>query len=196
MWTVFVICVLLLPCQFSSPTAAGSILRIPDIGMSSPPISLRDISVPGPGYPWDWYQMYASVRNTLVLRSAAYASIVNSETDLNQTSQMTWRGVPSIQGAPVNTTVSNITIPYFDIQGWEWVQDLGDLPSGIEESITGQGALNIASGNNPMQDAVEGNAALLKTDPWQPQMDHLLAAQQWRAFSIRDGPQLGTAAEA
>lgn len=166
-WIVFMICALLLPSQFAAPIASGSISWIPDIEMSPVATTLNNISVAGPGYPWDWYQEGAAQRNTLVLRSAAYASSV--QINPNRPSLMTWRGVPSLRDAAVNTIIGNITVPYFDIQGWEWVQHLSDLPDGMEDIVTGEGSLNISSVNNPIQPAIEGNAVILKKDPWQQQ---------------------------
>ncbi|KAK0726162.1 hypothetical protein B0H67DRAFT_551532 [Lasiosphaeris hirsuta] len=165
-WSLFLICALLLPGQLAAPIASGSVSWIPRSISSPSPSPLRGITVPGPGYKWNWYQMFPAVRNTLVLRSAAYATMITAQTSAHQAAVPAWRGVPSAYDLPLKTTVHNITIPYFDIQAWEWVRDISILPDAVRNAVTGDGVLNITSEDNPLQDPVEGNAALLKTDPW------------------------------
>ncbi|KAK5655240.1 hypothetical protein OQA88_5807 [Cercophora sp. LCS_1] len=173
-WAMFGICAILLPSQVAAPIASGSVSWIPNT-ISSPSLQpLRGVTVPGPGYRWDWYQTYPAVRRTLVLRSAAYATMIAAQ--MNSAGHRlegdgggkvpAWRRVPSAEGLSRKSTVDNITIPYFTIQGWEWIQNVSLLPNSILNAVVGQGTLNITGEDNPLQDPIEGNAALLQTEPW------------------------------
>ncbi|KAH6673266.1 hypothetical protein B0J14DRAFT_639209 [Halenospora varia] len=169
-YIIFIVCVLLLPSQFAAPILSGSISWSPDMMVVPAPYRLKNIQVAGPGNPWAWYQSFPNVRNSLVLRSSSYASVVTVQSNSHQMSS-TWRTVPSSQHLPVNTTISNITIPYFVIQDWSWIQDVTTIPKEILNAVTNNsaGTLNIAGPNNPLEDPIEGSAALLKTTPWQTQ---------------------------
>ncbi|KAK0623834.1 hypothetical protein B0T14DRAFT_565153 [Immersiella caudata] len=172
-WAMSSICAILLPSQVAAPIASGSVSWIPKT-ISSPSLQpLRNVPVPGPGYHWDWYQMYPAVRSTLVLRSAAYATMIAAQ--MNSAEHVlgggsakvpAWRSVPSAEGLPLKSTVDNITIPYFTIHGWEWIQDVSLLPDPLLAAVVGQGMLNMTNEENPLQDPIEGNAALLRTEPW------------------------------
>jgi hypothetical protein len=172
-WLTLIIIALAWPAQLVAPLASGSVSWIPDSIMVQ---SKRraDVDVGGTGYPWDWYQMYANNRETVVQRAASIGDagqILNLRDDTIQNAMASRRLVPSLRKYYNGSLLGNMTVPYINIHSLEWALEAEVIPNDIKDAVlnTDSKSLQISKSSNPLQQAVPGNAALLKTSQWSQQ---------------------------
>lgn len=159
-WIVSAILCFSLPSRFVEPLAYSSVKWVLFYVDGAVPLDMKNIYDAGPGYSWQWYNMFPSYRSGLVLRAAGMANIVTANSVKHSTSITSRRVMSSWSTVPINTILANITVPVFNIESFDWVIDLAVLPSGIAESVKDVGLLNISTVENPVLfDPIEGNAA-------------------------------------
>jgi hypothetical protein len=162
------ICMLLFPVQYCSPIATGSISWIPRSVPGNNQIQMNEAMVAGLGWGYDWYTMYPQNRYLVLLRAAALGSLIGSgnNTDVDSLPR-TSRIIMPLEGQPINTTLSNVTLPYFNVTNLSWIQDPNDFPPDIEDSIKNMWQMNVTRTQN-LTDPVPGNVFLIDKVPWTP----------------------------
>ena len=119
------------PASFSSPLLTGSISWQASLRNISDADVLKNVGlgVNGP-YPAPWQSWYAdmSFRTRFVHRAAALATRAwNSVTDNIQDPPTFKRVIPSLQNLPVGSSLKNVTVPWFNIQSFNWVTRGSDI---------------------------------------------------------------------
>lgn len=112
--------------------------------------------------------------------------------------------VPQFASYNNGTIVRNISVPVFDIQSFQWINNTADLPQGIRNSIiiTGCsghdcGYLNISEPGNLLGQIIPGTSALLKDTPWTYPDPHFLpepttfSGTKYAAIFVARYPNLG-----
>lgn len=161
------------PCQLANPIASGSLSWIPADSYTNSSVQLPLLLLDTPPSPqWDWYVSYGNVRDLIVKRSAAYASLsapINGDQSVEEATIPSARRIaPQIGNKANRTTVSNTTVPIFEIDSFQWVSDITALPDGIQEALhnTSSGYLRVTAGDSPLQQTIGGTSALLKDNIW------------------------------
>ncbi|KAG8830872.1 hypothetical protein FRC17_004136 [Serendipita sp. 399] len=83
--------------------------------------------------------------------------------DTSHTSDL-WRVVDVARDLPINSTLANITLPFFVIDSFEWINDPDNTldPTILNVTESGSGLLNYTSSVNPMDDSpYAGTLALI-----------------------------------
>ncbi|KAG8822796.1 hypothetical protein FRC17_009461 [Serendipita sp. 399] len=108
----------------------------------------------------------AKDRQLLVYQAVAYiATALGSRPEVNTGySANLWRTERATNELPINSTLANITIPFFAVDSFEWINDPeSTLNSTLLDIITrwDSGFLNYTSPDNPLSSSVGGYVALL-----------------------------------
>lgn len=163
------------PCQLANPIASGSLPWIPADSYTNSSVQLPLLLLDAPpNWQWHWYIDFDNVRNLIVKRSAAYASLaapINDEQDVEEATVPSTRRIAPQAGNKANfTTVSDMIVPKFEIDSFQWVSNISALPDGIQEVLynTSTGYLRITAGDSPLQQTIIGTSALLKDSTWDP----------------------------
>ncbi len=173
------------PAQLANPIASGAVSWIPSTNYSTANNNTLPLGMASTGNPWDWYEMFPTVRDALVKKSAALAGLTVISSSSNGGGGM-FNATPArrmglqFNSYPNGTIVRNATVPIFKIESFQWVNDTEKLPSGILQAITdvGSGYLNITQGYGPLSQTITGTSALLKSTQWQPPTSESLPAPE------------------
>lgn len=186
------------PCQFANPIASGSISWIPTDNYTESILQLPMLPTDTSEKldPWHWFIDYATVREGMIQRSAGYASMVlpwsasqgGEQTIANVTSAR--RVVPKLGSRRPLTHVLNSTVPVFEIDSFEWVDDVATLPEGILQAITNasSGYLTVTDNASPIEGI--GTITLLRESPWEkPSYDaitlpHIVSDKRYAAIFV------------
>lgn len=176
-WIAVALMLLSWPSQLANPIASGSISWIPTYDMNMTR-STELISTASAGSRWSWYMDYANDR-TIVKQDAAGRTNLGMQATISEGEHCgtsvcpSRRMVTQFAGLPNGTVVSNITVPSFNIQSFEWVTDTAQLSAGIIEAIQNQssGLLTItytsnSSSTSPLLNDIVGSSVLLKDTWW------------------------------
>jgi len=185
------------PAQISNPIATGSITWIPAYAFNSTGENAQvRTAIVGSG--WQNYR-FAANRAILVQNAGALAnlgSVVTAFTDSGNNQHASGplparRIAPQFAGYANGTVVTNMTVPVFQIEAFEWVKNISALPSGILGSVgpggcAGQecGYLNISGPDiRPLGQIIPGTSALLKDTAWtQPDITRLPSATLFEGY--------------
>ncbi|KDQ59290.1 hypothetical protein JAAARDRAFT_206213 [Jaapia argillacea MUCL 33604] len=168
--TVLVIALILLmslPCQLTAPVLTGSITWSSTYDLVLSPSPVRGIGNGGSqSNGFDWFNIYLGNREGVIIHAAALVNLAWSDRTSNPTSFK--RVLPTAHNIPVNSALSNVTIPYFYVYSIEWISDPQDTltPAKLHSVDPGAALLNISSDVNPLQ-VIPTNVALIPDEPWQ-----------------------------
>lgn len=151
-----------LSAQAMSPILTGSITWIP----SSQPVELQAFTTMGVSgvpsqNPWDEYTTSTTRREWTVRQASGYISLAwgrNVETGVMK------RILPAAANLNINSTITNVTLPYFSVSALEWIQDpqmtLPPEQLNITKIVANMSAYGAVS---PLQ---YGVAAFISDAPW------------------------------
>ena len=175
MWLVFICGT---PSQFITPLLTGAINWIPSVEYIEP-MDILSITTPGPGFRWNLLNDFENNRFYDVISASSLASLASADNFNRSLSPTYRRHVPSLLGVPINTTVSNITVPFFRVESLEWITSLdesGDDLDSPREVIKDRSNpylnfsnMNFGTGLNPFAYGTDvGRLTLVNTAPWRP----------------------------
>ncbi|KAK4231648.1 putative uracil permease [Podospora fimiseda] len=177
-FAIAVVLLLAWPAQFVNPLASGSVSWIPSKSIYKHNLGNHtSFATPIASYQYEWFLRFSNVRQNLVKKSAGLASLSTLSHSLNQSSIVSPARRMSLELSQyVNgTAISNATVPFFQIEDFEWVSDLDGLPQGIMKAIKDRtsGFLSISKDprteyESPLAQTVIGTSALLKDSVWEP----------------------------
>jgi hypothetical protein len=179
MWTIFL---LSLPTQFVAPLLTGAINWIPgtDFVQNHSQIS---ITTPGPASgQWFNHNFYQNNRFYEVLSASGLASIASPLSfSFNDSTSSFYRPpsrrlIPSLLGMALNSTLANVTVPYFQIHSLDWITSADQVKNDIEHleqiiSSPEAPTLNYSSElfDNPFSFGTDkGRLVLVNDVPWVP----------------------------
>lgn len=130
MWAIFF---LALPTQFVAAIFNGAINWIPSTAyvQSDSPISVTTASSVAPQ--WTAHNDWLNNRYYEALSASGLASLASPESFVSNTSTRSVyrapsrRFIPSIIGTPINSTLGNVTLPYFEIHSLDWITSANEL---------------------------------------------------------------------
>lgn len=161
---IFIIAVILLAtvsAQAASPILTGSITWIPSsrlvelrssTQLSFPVVSNTDL--------WYGYSHYFPRREWTVRQAAGLVSLAwgrNVEKDVMK------RVLPSASGLNINSTISNVTLPYFSVTVLEWVSDPDSLPEDQRNISRIEASVSSFHASRPL---VLGMGTFIPDTPW------------------------------
>ena len=166
------------PSQFNSPLPSGALNWIPSVEYIEA-LGLLSITTPGPGFRWNLLNDFENNRFYDVISASSLASVASVDNFNSSLSPVYRRHVPSLEGVPINTTLSNITVPYFKVESLEWVTSLNDTGTDLDlardviENINNPylnfSNMNFNGGQNPFAYGTDvGRLSLVNTELWQP----------------------------
>lgn len=166
-----------LPAQYlSTPLLSGSIAWTPTQFEGEKDSLL--IPRAGESGAWDEYNRWSEVRESLILRSASIAlttspdSFNRKNTARNDTAPR--RNMGYYTTFPVNSTVENVTFPYFIVDHLEWIEEpSNEVPDKLIAAIRDEnlGLLNISSSAGVITGSTIGNMAVLRDYVWKSAPD-------------------------
>jgi hypothetical protein len=153
-----------LPSQLSAPILTGSTTWSPSLRHTRGLHPIAGIPTPENGYPWSWYQRFPSQRSGLVMQAAGLAAIAWEHSDDTTTLK---RVIPATRSLPINTTLANVTLPYFTVGAIDWITDPNiTLTSQQNHAIDANSPyLNISSPGNPLH-VLAPTVALIPNTSW------------------------------
>lgn len=193
LWLVFLLSV---PSQFTAPVLQGAINWIPDTRYKLD--GSRDVTTPGPSDYWDWTNMFTNNRYYDVMQAVGIASLASSKNfkPFNNSDSIpsipSRRLVPSLLGENINSSVSNISLPFFQAHSLRWAQTADDIGAdmGLLDSVISNGSAPALSFSDRITiDEEEPNLFRIGTDParlvlvnerkWQAQPKDDTGKYQW-----------------
>ena len=168
MWLIFLLAT---PSQFVAPLLSGAVNWIPavDLVASNSPST---ITTAGPCSQWDSFNFWPNNRFYEVLMGAGLASIASPTSFNTSGSPVFRRKIPSLLGTPVQSSLSNVTIPYFQIHSLDWVTSAEEIAGDrdlLDQIIQNQYAptLNISQPLNPFNMGTDaGRLVMVNEAPW------------------------------
>ncbi|KAF8597849.1 hypothetical protein BDV93DRAFT_499278 [Ceratobasidium sp. AG-I] len=167
-----IIVALLLPflAQISAPVLSGSIAWLPALDYVNGNLNLQNIAGGGLGQNWESMQFWGEGSITKRSNSSQCIRSWGPGSSENIQGPTAFRRVaPSAHALPINTTLANVTLPFFEAHSIQWLNDteLANLDPVLRDAIKSSSTvLSYGSGGNPMWDAPTGNVALLKNTTW------------------------------
>jgi len=164
--TMWLIILLATPSIFISPLLTGAVSWIPT--------GVINITTAGQGERWNEYNIYANNRFYDVLGAFGLSSIAATGSYSQNSTSIFRRRIPSISGIAVNSTLANVTIPYFNIESLDWVMSVDQLgnDTALLQAVIGDPnypALNISKAWNPFNYGTDsGRLTLVNEVPWEP----------------------------
>ncbi|OJD32616.1 udp-3-o-(3-hydroxymyristoyl) glucosamine n-acyltransferase [Diplodia corticola] len=133
------VCVLMLlfPAQWSTPLASGAISWLPALNLQPSNIT-ASLPVAGFGPPLVWFNLYGEARETVKQRAQGVAVTLNypssfyrpvdgsatpSRRRVDSLRQELQDGNADSQQIPLESRISNATLPYFRMESIEWLDD-------------------------------------------------------------------------
>jgi hypothetical protein len=170
MWLLFVLAT---PSQFVAPLVSGAVNWIPAVDLVALPSPLG-ITTAGPCSQWGSFNYWPNNRFYEVLMGAGLASIASPLSFISSESQTYRRKIPSLLGTPLNSTLANVTIPYFEIHSLDWVTSADEIEDDkdlLDQVISNQYAptLNISQPLNPFNTGTDaGRLVMVNEAQWTP----------------------------
>jgi hypothetical protein len=178
--TLWMIFLLALPAQFVAPLLTGAINWIPGTDFVRSPFQVSITTPSSASYQWANHNEYQNNRFYEVLSASGLASIA-SPTSFNKSTGSAYRApsrrlIPSLLGAALNSTLANVTVPYFQIHSLAWITSADQVKNNIghlEQIISSSEApaLNYSSelSYNPFSFGTDkGRLVLVNDVPWVP----------------------------
>ncbi|KFY13494.1 hypothetical protein V492_03234 [Pseudogymnoascus sp. VKM F-4246] len=164
-WLATLISLLAIPSMIGAPFMNGAIGWTPGVVNDRPSQTAMFIQS-NASLGWDRYQSFPETRRGLVLRAAGSA-YAGSRQAFDSNVTVLHRNFPLGLGIPVNSTISELLIPFISVDSLEWINDY-DLSPTLRSAITDDdvGLLNISSPAGTITRPLVGNTALLKDTPW------------------------------
>ncbi|KAG8826770.1 hypothetical protein FRC19_007573 [Serendipita sp. 401] len=139
---------------------------------------LKGVSQSSDNYGWSIPSAgFSVIFQSVVLTTAAWTN----RPDLYDKGHHTdlWRTIDVARDLPINSTLVNVTLPFFVVDSFEWITDPDATldPDILNVTVSGSNLLNFTSASNPMDDYIDpGKLALIphaplnktNTDPLQP----------------------------
>ncbi|KAG7092758.1 hypothetical protein E1B28_009083 [Marasmius oreades] len=154
---VAIILILAIPYQFSSPILTGSIVWAPSSIYVASDVLVSGIGTPGDGRSWRNYCMWIEAFTSQVTSAAGIASKLWGATADTSAAK---RYVSATQELPVNSTLNNVTLPYFNIKSMEWVRD--PIANGSDKQLLATERLDF----NPFVNVTTTTVGILQ-DAWE-----------------------------
>lgn len=122
------------PASFSPPIATGSISWHASTHNISNADIIHEIGIQGANYgninPWASWCGDLNFRPRYISRASALAVHAwNSVSNVLDSAPTSKRVVPSVQSLPVGTSLTNVTVPVFAIESFDWITDGSDVSS-------------------------------------------------------------------
>ncbi|KAK0721119.1 hypothetical protein B0H67DRAFT_212943 [Lasiosphaeris hirsuta] len=160
-----------LPAQYlSGPLLAASTAWEP-ITIKSALSTPLHLPIAAEGLSWSMFNIFNEGKENIVRKSAGVSYLGSTALFDGKTAVMHRYFSASNGSAPVDSTISQITVPFLLGDKLEWVVDYeSELDSALIEAITKRrqsNSLDLTSPENPILNPVIGNMALLKSEPWQ-----------------------------
>ena len=134
-WRGVIVAIILLaafPSQFSSPILTGSITWEPALNLVRGSQPAVNISLSSDGQPWSLYNTWINNIEAALLIAAGMADTAWGNSNDDKATMK--RVLHSSQNLPINSTLNNVTVPYFTVDAFEWIKDpdstLGDHEKG------------------------------------------------------------------
>ncbi|KAG8707970.1 hypothetical protein FRC11_006929 [Ceratobasidium sp. 423] len=122
-YLIWVVLAIVLPIHLIAPILTGSITWVPS---SHRPEHLANSNIgvatvtEGGGGRWYWWQNYDSVRERIVIIAGGFANTAWGRDSPYGTLK---RVLPSSSFLETNSTISNVTIPYFSVHSIQWISN-------------------------------------------------------------------------
>ena len=117
---IAIILILAFPSQLSAPILTGSITWAQGANMVLGDQPVTDISLASDGAPWSDYRTYKEVVSAMSAKALGIADTAWSGHEVGTTMKRVLRSTTNL---PVNSTLNNVTIPYFTVDAIEWIKD-------------------------------------------------------------------------
>lgn len=119
---IFIVLVASLPHQAAQPILTGSITWSPSFELIPGMQPVKDIAVSSNGTAWEGFKFWHDWPRKQTQKAVGMASIMWTSAESHQTEVMK-RVLPSTHHLSLNSTIANVTIPYFVISSMEWIRD-------------------------------------------------------------------------
>jgi len=165
-----------LPAQYAAPLLTGSITWSPSYGMVSGSVAVSNISVGRMDIDsYAWWQMNLQKSR---IRAAAIATATWSAGATSGGGLMK-RIVAPAERLSDNSTLNNITLPYFRVHSLTWLTDISHITRpNLRAAIDFEGGLlNISSVDNPLLQSAP-TLAIIPNEPYFNQMQDAVANPQ------------------
>lgn len=133
LWIVFLISV---PVQFISPIVTGAVSWIPELDMGTH----KEVNVTHPGDTTAYvgHQEYPNSRFFAIIQGFALSTLAATTNFSVSTQHISRRRVPSLQAISTNSSLREVTLPYLNIESFDWVKNQEDvlLDRGLIWNIT------------------------------------------------------------
>jgi hypothetical protein len=162
--TVVVVAIILLlafPSQLAAPILTGSITWEPTENLVPGDQLATGISQSSDGGTWSNYRTYPE---DVTAVSAKALGIADTAWDSKIGTTMK-RVLRSTANLPINSTLTNVTVPYFSIDAFEWIHDPSSTITQQQIALLSPG---LPGGNNPYFTATLVVALIPDTDGWNP----------------------------
>jgi len=170
MWRIFALAT---PSQFIAPMLTGAIRWDPAIRTTSPEEVL--VTQPGISDGYNAHNQYDNSRTYEVFGALGLSAAAAPENFEQGIRPVYRRKIPSLQGYPINSTVEDITVPYFNIEGdFQWIlskEDAGNDMAVLKEVVGDPTypALNLSKAWNPFWSGTDaGRLTIVNTKIWEP----------------------------
>ena len=117
---VAIILILAFPSQLSAPILTGSITWAQGENMVRGDQPVTGISLASDGAAWSNYRTYKGVVSEMSAKARVIADTAWSGHEAGTTMKRVLRSTTNL---PVNSTLNNVTIPYFTVDAIEWIKD-------------------------------------------------------------------------
>jgi hypothetical protein len=114
---VAIILIAAFPSQYSSPILTGSITWEPAMNLLQNSQPAVNISLSSAGQPWTLYKQWAENVETVILIAAGIADTAWRNSNDDETTMK--RVLLSTRNLPTNSTLNNVTVPYFTVDAFE-----------------------------------------------------------------------------
>ncbi|KAF8597979.1 hypothetical protein BDV93DRAFT_595556 [Ceratobasidium sp. AG-I] len=170
-----ILAALLLPtlAKISAPVLSGSIAWLPSLDYVHGNENLKNIPASGLNGRWGDMQTWAGSDgySTAAAGPAIRAWSTSAMVGDARISTSLRRSIPSAYSLPINSTLANITVPFFRVDSIEW---LNETELNAMDPIL-RGAIDASStvlrygptGDNPLWIQQDGTVAVLKNTTWQ-----------------------------
>ena len=123
-WGGFIVAIVLiaaLPSQYSSPILTGSITWEPALKLVQGSRPAVNISLSSDGQPWSLYKPWPENIETVILVAAGIADTAWRNSNDDKATMK--RVLRSTKNLPINSTLNNVTLPYFTVDAFKWIKD-------------------------------------------------------------------------
>ncbi|KAH0431143.1 multidrug resistance-associated abc transporter [Colletotrichum camelliae] len=129
-------------------------------------LSLGTSTMPPIDHYWEHYMMFPTVLATSDNTTAVALS--SNTTKIFPVSTPARRMIPRLYSYPNGAVVDSVIVPTFEVNSFEWVKDIRNLPSNITKALRNASSnyLIISEDRSPLTQVIAGTSALLKESKW------------------------------